>query len=213
MIEQLFNLVQQESQEAIINNPSIPNEMNNQAVGLATESIFGGLQNSLANGGIQDVLGMFSGASAPNMNNGLVGGIANSFIKGLMDKFGIDNPMAQSIAASLIPSILGKLVTRTNDPADSGFDINGVIGSLIGAGGSGANRVQIPGAQGQPGGIDFGGVLKSLTSGGLDTNKDGNIGLEDIAGMIGNAAGAARNNPQQTSGGGMLDMLKGLMGN
>ena len=212
MIEQLLKMVQQESQDAIINNPAIPNELNNQAVGLATESVFGGLQNALANGGLQDVLGMFTGKSSPSMNNGLVGGIANNFIKGLMDKFGIDSPIAQSIAASLIPTILGKLVSRTNDPADNGFDINGIIGSLIG-GGAGANGVQVPGAQSQPsGGIDFGGILKNLASGGLDANRDGNVGLEDLVGMIGNAAGSARNNSQQQPGGGMLDMLTGLLG-
>lgn len=212
MIEQLLKMVQQESQDAIINNPAIPNEFNNQAVGLATESVFGGLQNALANGGLQDVLGMFTGKSSPNMNNGLVGGIANNFIKGLMDKFGIDSPIAQSIAASLIPTILGKLVSRTNDPADNGFDINGIIGSLIG-GASGANGVQVPGAQSQPaGGIDFGGILKNLASGGLDANRDGNVGLEDLVGMIGNAAGSARNSSQQQPGGGMLDMLTGLLG-
>ena len=216
MIEQLFNLVQQESQDAIVNNPAIPNEFNNQAVGLATESVFGGLQSALANGGLQDVLGMFAGKSSPDLNSGIAGGMTNSLVKGLMTKFGIESPVAQSIAASLIPTILGKLVSRTNDSSDNGFDINGIIGSLIGGNSSSPNGVQLPGAQSQPGaGIDFGSILKTISSGGLDANKDGSIGLDDIAGIIGNAAGTARNNPQQqqNSGGGMLDMLKGLMGN
>jgi uncharacterized protein YidB (DUF937 family) len=193
MLEQLLNLVQQESQDAIINNPSIPNEYNNQAVGLATESVFGGLQNALANGGLQDVLGMFAGQNGPSSSNGLVNGISNNLVKGLMDKFGIDSPVAQSIATSLVPSILGKLVSRTNDPSDNGFDINGIIGSLIG-GANGQSGVQLPGASAsQGGGIDFGGILKNLTSGGLDSNHDGQLGLEDLTSMIGNAAGNARN--------------------
>jgi hypothetical protein len=44
MIEQLFKLIQSESANEIINNPVIPNENNNHAIGLATDSIFSGLQ-------------------------------------------------------------------------------------------------------------------------------------------------------------------------
>lgn len=218
MIEQLFNLIKEESQNEIINNPAIPNEFNDQAVGLATESVFSGLQSHLANGGLQDVLGMFAGGQAgPSTSNALMGGMTDNFVKGMMSKFGIDSPMAQTIAASVIPMVIGKLVSRTNDPANNGFDINGIIGSLIGGGNNqSGSPVELPGLQsGQgAGGIDFGGILKSLTSGGLDSNHDGQIGIEDIAGMVTRAAGGAQQQSQQgpQGGGGMMDILKGLIG-
>jgi hypothetical protein len=217
MLEQLFSLVKEESQQEIINNPAIPNEFNNQAVGLATESIFGGLQSALSNGGLKDVLGMFSGNSTPDTNNGLVGGMTNNLVKSLMTKFGIDSPIAQSIAASVIPSVIGKLVSKTNDPSDSSFDINGIIGSLVGGGTSNGAPVQLPGLESQTAGsngIDFGGILKSMTSGGMDANNDGSIGLDDLAGMVSRAtSGSQQQGQAQPQGGGMLDMLKGLMGN
>jgi hypothetical protein len=218
MIEQLFQLVQQESQTEIINNPAIPNEHNNQAVGLATSSIFKGLQGALANGGLKDVIGMFGGQASTDTNNPMVGGIVNNLVEGLMNKFGIDSPMAKSIAASLIPSIMGKLVHRTNDPSDTGFDINNIIGALTGGNASSAG-VQIPNGQNVPasgGGIDFGSIVKSLSSGGLDANHDGSIGLDDLSGLIGGAAANAQQQhqgEQQPQGGGIFDMLKGLMGN
>ncbi len=215
MLEQLFNLVKDESQNEIINNPAIPNEMNNHAVGLATESVFSGLQNALANGGLQDVLSIFNGNSNNSSSNPIVGGIANNLVKSLMSKFGIDSTMAQNIAASLIPTILGKLVSRTNDPSDNGFDINGIIGALTGGSSQGGSPVQLPGLQGAPqggNGIDFGGILKSLTSGGLDANRDGSIGLDDIAGMVGRAASGSQQQTQQQPQGGVLDLLKGLIG-
>jgi hypothetical protein len=217
MLEQLFNLVKEESQADIINNPAIPNEFNDQAVGLATESVFSGLQGALANGGLKDVLGIFGGQASPSSGNPLVGGIVNNLVGSLMKKFGIDSPMATSIAASLIPSVLGKLVNKTNDPSDSSFNINDIIGALTGAK-SGTSGVQLPGAQNAPtsgGGIDFGGILKSLTSGGLDANKDGSIGIDDIAGLIGGAASNAQSQQgqqQPEGGGGIFGMLKGLMG-
>jgi hypothetical protein len=216
MLEQLFNLIQQESEHEIISNPVIPNDHNNQAVGLATESIFNGLQGALANGGLKDVLGMFTGSSAPSTNNPIVGGI-------LMKKFGIDSPAATSIAASLIPKVLASVVGKTNDPTNKNFDINGIIGALTGGSTQQGSPVQFPGTQ-QPqapsgSGVDFGGILKSITSGGLDANNDGKMGLDDIIGMVSKAAsGVQQQQPQQQqpqqqqSGGGMLHMLKGLIG-
>jgi hypothetical protein len=221
MLEQLFNLIQSESHQEIANNPAIPNEHNNQAVGLATESIFNGLQGALANGGLKDVLGMFSGSSAPTSGNPIVSGIVNSMVGSMMHKFGIDSPMATSIATSLIPKVLGSVIGKTNDPSNKGFDMNGIIGALTGGNSQQGSAVQFPGMQQQPqqqasGGIDFGGLLKTLTSGGLDANHDGKMGLDDIVGMVSKAAGGAQQQQQpqnQQSGGGVLDMLKGLMGN
>ena len=209
MIEQLFKLIQNESQQDIIDNPNIPNEMNNQAVGLATESIFGGLQSALANGGLQQVMGLFTGGgSGINASNPLVSGIANNFIQSLMKKFGLDGGIASSIAGSLIPMILGKLVTKTNSPENNGFDINGLLGSLMGVGGSQNQPVQVPG---KTGGIDFGNILGSMMKGGgLDSNRDGNVDLQDIVGLV---TGAASNSQQQQQqGGGFMDLLGGLMG-
>lgn len=215
MLEQLFNLIRNESQQEIINNPLIPNEQNNHAVGLATDSIFSGLQGALANGGLKDVLGMFSGKSAPTANNPIVGGIVNSFVGNLMTKFGIESPMAHSIAASLIPNILGKMISKTSDPSDSSFDINGIIGALTGSQSSQGGPVQLPGLQDNQsggGGIDFGGILKNLASGAMDGNKDGSIGLDDIVGMVSKVTGGAQQNSQQPSGGGgIMDLLKGFM--
>ncbi len=215
MLEQLFSLIKNESQNEIINNPVIPNEQNNHAVGLATDSIFSGLQGALANGGLKDVLGMFTGGGNTSSNNPIVGGIINNFVGSLMQKFGIDSPMATSIASSLIPSIIGKMVSKTNDPSDNGFDINGIIGALTGSNASQGGGVQLPGVQNaQEGGIDFGGILKTLTSGGLDSNKDGSIGIDDLAGMIGKVtSGAQQQNQQQqpSGGGGIMDLLKGFM--
>lgn len=218
MLEQLFNLVKGEAQDAIINNPAIPNDQNNHAVGMATESIFGGLQSALASGGLSSVLGMFTGGGNTSGSNPIVAGITNNLVGGLMKKFGIDSPMATSIAASLIPSVLGKLVNKTNDSNDSSFDINGIIGSLTGGNAQQGGGVQIPGlenhAQAQGGGIDFGGILKNLAGGAMDSNNDGKMGLDDIAGIIGKVAGGNQQQGQaQQQGGGVFDMLKGLMGN
>ncbi|MNX68748.1 hypothetical protein D3C86_999460 [compost metagenome] len=45
---------------------------------------------------------------------------------------GINMETAKNIAASVIPSIMGKLVNKTNDPNDSSFNIQDVIAKVSG---------------------------------------------------------------------------------
>jgi hypothetical protein len=212
MLEQLFNLIKTNSQNEIIDNPAIPNEQNNHAVGLAADSVFNGLQGALANGGLKSVLGMFTGNGDTNGSNPIVGNIIHNLTGSLASKFGIDENQASGIASSLIPSILSKMANKTNDPNDSSFDINGIMGSLTGGNSSQGSPVEIPGMdQNQSGGIDFGGILKNLSGGVLDSNQDGSLGLDDLAGLIGKATGGAQQGQQSSSQGGVMDMLKGFM--
>jgi hypothetical protein len=237
MLEELFNLVKDHSQEDIIQNQAIPNEMNNHAVGMATDSIFSGLQGAMANGGIGSILSLLGGKSSVGSGNPLVSGIMQNFAGGLMSKFGITNPIAQSIAASLIPKALSGLVGRTSNPQDSGFNINGLIGSLMGnntpassqnpiatqgGGGfdfnsilsslTGGAQVQAPSqaTQHDQSGFGMDDILKMVTGGGAQQQQQSAGGLQDILKMV---TGGAQQQQQQQSGGGVMDMLKGFMGN
>ena len=64
MFENLINLVRQNAGSAVINNPSIPNEKNEEAVQTAGSSIMATLQNALAGGKLNDVLGFFKNGSS-----------------------------------------------------------------------------------------------------------------------------------------------------
>jgi hypothetical protein len=233
MLEQLFNLIKDNAQAEIINNPAIPNEQNNQAVGLATDSVFSGLQSMLGNGGIGSLLGLLGGQSKVGASNPLVNGIIKNFAGGLMSKFGITNPIAASIASSLIPKVLNKLVGRTSDPNDSGFNINGLIGSLMGqdrkadsqqgiegfdfnnilnqlTGGNKAQPIQQP--QNNSGGLDIGSLLKMVTGGQQQApqQEQAGGGLMDIFSKITQGANQQQQQQQQ-GGGGLMDLLKGFM--
>lgn len=217
MIEQLFSLIQNESQQEIINNPAIPNEQNNLAVGLATESIFGGLQNVLANGGLEQVMGLFGGQNQQqgngnslgiSMNNPLVGGIAQNLVGQLMTRMGLSQTAANGIAGTLIPMVLGSMVEKTTSSENNGFDINGLLGSLLGGKSSAGNAVELPN---RSGGIDFGNILSKVQqSGGLDIDGDGDVDLQDIIAATSGAASGVQRNRQ--GGGGVMDMIGGLLG-
>lgn len=209
MIEQIFALIQQESQQEIINNPDIPNEQNNLAVGLATESIFSGLQNVLANGGLKQVMGLFGESNGISQDNPLVGGITQNLVGQFMTRLGLSKETANSIATSLIPMVMEKLITKTTSTENNGFDINGLLGTLLGGKSNAGNAVELPNRNG---GIDFSQLLQRVTQhGGLDMDGDGDVDLQDIiAATSGAAAGVQKN--RQGGGGGVFDLIGGLLG-
>lgn len=196
MLEQLLNLVKEQAGNAVVNNPAVPNEHNDGVIAEATSSITGGLQQELANGGLQNVLKMFGGQGGSPESSSLVQNISGNFAQNIMSKFGISGDQAQSIASSLIPSVMGKLVNKTNDPNDNSFSLQGIVDHLTG---------------GQAGGLNIGSLLGSVTqAGGLDQNKDGKVDLQDVAGMVSNAVKGQQGT--QEGGGGILNAIKGLFG-
>jgi hypothetical protein len=203
MLEELFNLVKGNAQDAVINNPVVPNEQNDAVVASATHSVAEELQGTLAAGGLQNVLSMFGGAGSNGgsslLNNPIVSAIISNFTNKLTNNHGIAGDQASSIAGSLIPGVLSNLISRTNNPSDKGFDINSIIGSLTGGGGA---------SNAGAGGFDLNGIMSKFTGGGgLDTDGDGQIELSDIVSKVTGGAQQA----QAGAGGGLMDMIKGFM--
>jgi len=131
MLENLINLVKENAGDAIINNPAIPNERNDEAVSLASNSIVDGLKGAISSGNIRDVLNMFNSggnaAASPVAQN-----IQGDFVQNLMNQFGLDSNQAGGIANNLLPNILNKFVHKTNDPNDSSFDLQNILHNVGG---------------------------------------------------------------------------------
>jgi hypothetical protein len=203
MLEELFNLVKGNAQDAVINNPVVPNEQNDAVVASATHSVAEELQGTLAGGGLQNVLSLFGGGGSNEggslLNNPIVNNIINNFKNKLTNNHGIASEQAGGIAQNLIPGVLSNLINRTKNPNDSGFDINSIIGSLTGGGGTST-------AGGN--GFDLNGILSKFTGGGLDTDGDGKVEISDIVSKV---TGGAKQAQQSDSGGGLMDMIKGFI--
>jgi hypothetical protein len=202
MLENLFNLIKEQGTESVINNPVVPNEQNDAVLASATHSVAEGLQGTLAGGGLQNVLSLFgsggnnSGGSL--LNNPIVSNIISNFTQKLTNNHGIAGDQASGIAGNLIPSVISNLINKTNNPNDSSFDINSIIGSLTGGGGAAQSG----------GGFDLNGILSKFTGGGgLDTDGDGKVELSDIVSKVTGGAQQA----QAGGGGGFMDMIKGFM--
>lgn len=187
MLENLIDLVKGQAGDAIVNNPAIPNDRNEEAIAETGNSIAGGLQNILAGGGLKDVLKLFGGQEGTNSANPVVQNISGDVIQNLMKKFGIDQQAASGIAGNLVPNVLQQLVSKTNDPNDKSFDIQGIFNQLSG---------------GKSQGFDIQGLLGKVTQGGLDKDGDGDTDLQDVMAMFSGGG--------QGGGGGVLDTVKGL---
>jgi hypothetical protein len=206
MLEELFSLIKEQGTDTVINNPAIPNEQNNAVLADATHSVASELQGVLAGGGLQSVLSLFSNGNNNSggsslLNNPIVSNIISSFTNKLTTNHGIAADQAGGIANNLIPSVLSNLISKTNDPNNSSFDIGSIISSLTGG-------AQASGAQSGGGGFDISSLVSKFTSGGLDANNDGHIGLDDI---ISKVSGGAQQQQSQNGGGGLMDVIKGFM--
>lgn len=164
MLEQLMDLVRQHAGNAIINNPAIPNEKNEEVVSDASNSILAGLKGAVANGNVDGVVDLFKGGAQSAGSSPITQNIQSGFVQNLIQKFGLNHGAASGIAGSLIPVVLQKLVHKTNDPNDSSFNLQGIIGSLTG-------------------GAGLQDILGKFTGGGNSNNDSGGI-MDKIKGML-----------------------------
>jgi hypothetical protein len=202
MLEQLIGLVKQFSGDSIINNPQIPNERNNEAMAEATNSIASGLQNAIAGGGLQNVLGLLGnrgGGGGGLMSNPIVQSIIGMFTSKLLRRFSLSPQAASGISSSLIPNVLSGLINKANDPNDNSIDLNGILGGLTGGGGQSG------------GGFNIGDLLNQFTGQQQEQqSQQGGGGLADIISQF--TGGAQEQIANQSKQGGLFNMITNLLG-
>jgi hypothetical protein len=136
MLEQLMGLIQDHSQDAIVNNPAIPNEHNNDAMQTILGAITGGMQQQAqgGQGGLAGLAGLLGGqagnSGAGLMSNPIVAGIAQQAVGSLMQKFGLGNSAAAGIVSQVLPGVLGSMISKTNDPNDNSFNMTDIMGVM-----------------------------------------------------------------------------------
>jgi hypothetical protein len=131
MLDQLIKLVEQNAGKAIVQNKAIPDQFNQAAIKTVAEQIFNGLKGQASQGNIQQIAGMFQGGKSA-ANNPIVSQLISSVAGTVATKFGIPKQAAESMASSLLPTVMNQLVTKTNDPKDSSFDLGGIMKSVTG---------------------------------------------------------------------------------
>ena len=182
MLEQLTNLIRGNAGDAVINNPAIPNEKNEEAVQNAGTSIMSTLQNALAGGNLSSVLNYFKNGSSGSPE--IVQQASNNYANELQSKYGLDAGQAQNVANQVVPQSMEQLAAKTADPLDNSFNIQDIFNKLSG---------------GKTGGMNLQALLSKLGGGKLDGDGDGDVDLQDLKGMFTGG-----------SGGGVMDKVKGM---
>jgi hypothetical protein len=181
MFDNLINLVRQNAGDAVISNPSIPNEKNEVAVEAAGGSIMATLKNALAGGRLNDVLGFFKNGKEGSPE--LVREATDNYAQDLQNKLGLAPAEANKTAAALVPQTMQQLATKTADPSDKGFNVQDIFNKLSGNKTSGFNMEE---------------MLNKFTGGKLDKDRDGDVDFQDLKSIF-------------SGGGGLMDKVKGMM--
>ena len=152
MFETLMNLVQQNAGQSVVNNPAIPNDQNDNVMQTVTGSIMNGLGQQAQGGGLGSLLSMVTGQGGGGNidNHPAVQGVQQHVQQDLMSKLGISPQVAMSVAGSLVPMVLSKLMHKANDPNDSSVNAGGLLSAFGG---------------GQQSGGGLGGMLGGLLGG------------------------------------------------
>ncbi|SFW35671.1 hypothetical protein [Chitinophaga sancti] len=105
MFEQLSSLIQEHSQQSVADNPAIPNEHNQGVVEELKNVIISKVTGLVTSGQTSKITDMLSaGGDTPEGKD-----MEHNFATNIMQKFGINNQVATTIAATLIPGILNAL--------------------------------------------------------------------------------------------------------
>ena len=200
MLDQILDLVKQYGQQSVVENQQVPNADNHAILAEAASTITGGFQNMLGGGGLQSIISMFTGNQGPSqggvLSNPIVAMMVGHLTNKLVSKMNLNPAVANGIANNIIPGVISSMVnnTRSNNPANDGFDLNDLVAVFTG-GDAKANNTQTNG-------IDLQDILDKFTGGGNSYQQP------DISDIIGNITQKAQQ--QGRSGGGISDIIGGF---
>jgi hypothetical protein len=133
MIENLINLIRDNASELIIDNQAVKNEYNEAAISETGNIIISELKSEVSKlniVGLTEILKSNGNLS----NNKIILGIITKLSESLSAKFELSNNDAEHISQNLIPAVMNQLITKTHDPNDDSFNIQGLLSNLGGGG-------------------------------------------------------------------------------
>lgn len=164
-----MDMVRHSSQQAVVENPEVPNEQNDAVIQETGSSLMNSIKGMIQGGNLGGVMELMQSAQSGNTGSPAVQQISGNLTNDLAQKFGFSGGTAASIAASVIPAILAKLGSKPG----GGFDIGAIMGMLNGGGAAGSGGGFM--AQASAMGAKLG----------LDKDGDGDTDLNDIKQMFG----------------------------
>ena len=161
MIENLTKLIRENSLELILNNQAIKNENKEAIISETVNVIISQLKIEVSKGNIAGLTEVLK-SNGNLSNNKIVLAMVSNFSESLLTKFELNNNDAEHISQKLIPEVMNQLVSKTNDPNDDSFNIQGLLSNLggNGLGGMLINMFSSNKKEGNNGGL--GGMFKNF---------------------------------------------------
>lgn len=179
MLDQLTKLVKDNI--GALGGDGVPDNKTSETSTVVSHSIIDTLKNAVGSGNFKDVLGMFSGNKNPSETE-TGRQIQQNTASELSQKLGMDANRSNDIAGSIVPNVLKNMVNKTNDPNDSSFNLQDMLGHITG---------------GKSRGFNIQDLMNKYKSGAFDKDGDGDTDLQDVMQMF-------------KGGGGITDKLKNL---
>ena len=188
MLETLMNLVREHAGSTVNNNPAVPAGQSENVMQTVASSILGGLGQQAQGGGLSNIISMITNGGQNVQQSPVTQGVQQNVEQNLMQKLGISPQVAMSIATAVVPIVLSKLMSKANDPNDKSVDASSMLGAATGQQGT-----------------DWMGMAQSAMA-------DGKLDMGDLMRVFSGQKGQPSQSNQQSSGGGLGDMLGGLFG-
>lgn len=127
MIDSLFNLIKENCDELITQNPVLGGLKTDEVFHTTAETILLNLQSKFGTNGAATIYSLFyNGASEDTYTANLIPEVTNA----LTIKNKLTPDKAASIANIIVPVIVPKLLRKTNDPKDGSFSLDKIINTL-----------------------------------------------------------------------------------
>ncbi len=127
MLDKIAQLVREQGQDAIVRNPQIPDDKNEEAINVTANSLMEQLTGRKSGFDLKSLTGLFQGADDDVASNPTTNKLTSGVADNLMKKLGIDNAAAMAIAGKVIPMVLARMKSKSNDPNDQDFDLNDML--------------------------------------------------------------------------------------
>ncbi len=123
MIDKIKAMVWEFSEDAIVKNTSIPNDMNDIAIETTAVSLIEHIHEEAVIGYGRSLLKLFRVNEDPELNPS-VERISNRVAVDLAKRLDIDNSAAFGVVTRIIPHIVNRIRNKLQNPEDHEFDLN-----------------------------------------------------------------------------------------
>lgn len=134
MFDKLSSLFADEVKDAVKGKLTNDEEFNNNAdddtVKAGTSSIFESLKDELAEGKLDDIIGVLKNRSGDIFNNPIVKSLISKATGKLSAAKGLDNASAEKVVKNTLPEVMNKMEEKDAD--DSAFSMDSMMGVLKG---------------------------------------------------------------------------------